>query len=926
MTALAPSSIGHCLELLEQGAAAVTVTPRLARHLTGRYSQYQQDKGAGAWDSPLVRTWDVWLGQVLRESGGEQAPVVLNGVQELALWEQVIRDDLARVKTDDTALWQHGQASRAAHYAHADFHKWCMQDMSRDAIGDDARAFLRWQDDFEQRCRMRGHLDSAMVGTHLLAFLDALRERPPTLPETLIVAGFSAHTPLQEKLFTALAGLGVRIVSLAMPNVGRLVLRCQAGDPEDELHRAASWCRQKMFDDGGTDAGGASPKLGVVISNLEGCRDQAARIFEQVLGGYDPTLNTVDAARLFHLSMGAPLAQYPAVAAALELLEWLSGEVEYETLSRSLRSPHLRGADTEWVMRGRFDLALRQTVSARMTPARLRSALHLSWIKQCLPPDLGEMLHKLLAVSTAADKPQSMAAWSVTFSEWLTIAGWPGERTHDSHEIQTLKAWTEALEQLASLSLLQGSCKADQAWSSLMRIASNRVFNPEAVSAPVQLLGVEEAAGLDFDALWVTGLSDDAWPQPPAPLPFLPAAEQRRLRMPEASWEASLKRARDTIVRLQATAPEVVFSYPRKEKDRELQVSPLIRDVRDVLADELPGTIMRYPNRIGAEHGQLEAVSDGNGPALVAGDTCSRGGTGLFKDQAACPFRAFARHRLGSKAIPPARAALTVMDHGLMVHDVLELLWKDWRTQANLKADTPDQVKARVGTVIDEVLERYQRKNPDVMSPAARALQTHRLRTLLCAHLAFEVARPPFTVFAREEKVEQDFHGVRVRVRIDRIDEIAGGKHVLIDYKTGDAKPSSWFGEHPNEPQLPLYLALFGERVEGVAFARVRRGETAESYLAGLCSEAVADVSGLGLVAKSKAARANDIHDWPGLVERWGMVLKRLAQSIASGEAVVDPQPLACDYCDQHMLCRIDERNALNEDAGEGAADSGAER
>ena len=922
---MAASSVGDCLAWLERGATAVTATRRLARHLQERYARDQQDKGAGAWDTPDVVTWDMWPEHVLRELRGEQAPVVLNDVQELALWEQVIRDDLAGQEGADPLswpLWQHGLAARAARYAHAAFHAWCMQDMSRDAIGNDAEAFLRWKRRFTQHCREHHYVDSATVATLLLAHLESLRERPPEAPETLIVAGFAAHTPLQTKLLTALAALGVRIVTLAMPAVGDRVGRCRAEDPDDEFLRAASWCRRKLLDGGGVDGNGNLPTLGIIISDLEQHRDRAARIFEQVLGGFNPSLDSMGVSGLFHLSLGMPLARYPVVAAALEWLEWLSGGVAYETFSRAVRSPFINGAATEWAARGRLDLELRNVMPARVTPALLRSALNLKRIKAVLPPVLNAMLHKLLAVSTAADTPQSPAAWSVAFSEWLAIAGWPGERALDSHEHQTLVVWNDVLGQFASLGLLERNGHARQAWVRVMQIASSRAFNPKAVRAPVQLLGVDEAVGLEFDALWVTGLGNDAWPPSLRPLPFLPVAAQRHVGMPWASWDASFSDARDTIERLKAAAPDVMFSYPETKGERAVDVSPLIRNVRE---DESTDALLRCPESMGRVTDRLARVNDGHGPKLVGGHAHVRGGAGLFEDQAACPFRAFARHRLGSKTIQPARVALTAMDHGSMVHTVIERLWELWQTQDDLKTamQQPDVLEKQLGSLITAALNRYQHDHPGVMSRAARELQRRRLLELLLAHLGFESARPSFTVVEREKKLERDFHGVLVRVRVDRVDRVEGGHDILIDYKTGQAKTGSWFGEYPKEPQLPLYRVLLGDGVAGVMFARVRRDATKDDYLEGLCDEGIVPFSGLKLVPASGAARRHDIGDWPGLVEQWDVVIRRLARSIANGDAEVAPQPQACRYCDQRMLCRIDERNVLNGDDEDETGESG---
>ena len=53
------------------------------------------------------------------------------------------------------------------------------------------------------------------------------------------------------------------------------------------------------------------------------------------------------------------------------------------------------------------------------------------------------------------------------------------------------------------------------------------LFQPEGSAAPVQILGILEASGMAFDALWVIGLAADRWPPAPGAQPVLPIARQR---------------------------------------------------------------------------------------------------------------------------------------------------------------------------------------------------------------------------------------------------------------------------------------------------------------------------------------------------------------------------------------------------------------
>ena len=68
--------------------------------------------------------------------------------------------------------------------------------------------------------------------------------------------------------------------------------------------------------------------------------------------------------------------------------------------------------------------------------------------------------------------------------------------------------------------------------------------------------------------------------------------------------------------------------------------------------------------------------------------------------------------------------------------------------------------------------------------------------------------------------------GIKLILRIDRIDEIPGKGLLLIDYKTGrDAKTTDWFGENIHGPQLPLYA--LAKPAIGLAYGHLVIGKPA---------------------------------------------------------------------------------------------------
>ncbi len=108
--------------------------------------------------------------------------------------------------------------------------------------------------------------------------------------------------------------------------------------------------------------------------------------------------------------------------------------------------------------------------------------------------------------------------------------------------------------------------------------------------------------------------------------------------------------------------------------------------------------------------------------------------------------------------------------------------------------------------------------------PRWRARERVRLNLLLTLWLDVERKRAPFAVENLEQGAQvAQFAGLNFAVRVDRVDRLADGARVLIDYKTG-AAIADWRGDRPDNPQLPIYALLQPEALVAVAYARVNAG------------------------------------------------------------------------------------------------------
>jgi probable DNA repair protein len=281
-----------------------------------------------------------------------------------------------------------------------------------------------------------------------------------------------------------------------------------------------------------------------------------------------------------------------------------------------------------------------------------------------------------------------------------------------------------------------------------------------------------------------------------------------------------------------------------------------------------------------------------------------RGGASVFENQAACPFRAFAIHRLGARVLEEGRPGLDARERGNLLHRALAHLWGDLETHARLLALDAGDLDAAATRAVSAALESLQRDRPDALSEPFAAIERDRIRALLGRLLDLERERAPFRVVEREAPRALEVAGLRVNARVDRVDMLDDGRRVILDYKTGRASLSAWIGDRPDAPQLPLYAVTDSGDVAAVAFVPVRARDV---RFLGLSRDEDL-LPGVKILAQA-GDKVGEIRDWPALLSGWRATLDALAREFLAGRAAVAPKqyPLTCQYCELGPLCRVKE-------------------
>src|SRR5262245_36486362 len=520
-------------ERLAQGgtAAPTVVTPnkRLAQALMLEFDSFQINKNLSVWEAPDILPFGAFV-QRLYEDGlysdlSAELPMLLTPAQEEEIWRQVVTVEAAAAGCRDA--WNLANAWR----------------IRPGAGNQDTETFASWLNKYLEKA----DLDAARLP-------DALHKFLPELKRPKLVAAYAFDIlPPQTKEF--LDALDTEVIHVSPEKKNSSVFRTAFDSSKHEIEAAAQWARARL------EAGGK--QIGIVVPSLQEKRKEVVRVFSRVMGDVKP----------FNISIGVPLVQYPIVALALSLLEFSQREIPFTQASTIVRSPFIGGAESELGARMRLETRLREKVGATVALPKLISFLDRKFV-------LREKLERVFALrETGLFSQKTPGEWARHFSTVLKEAGFPGERALDSDEFQAQAKWHEALGELARLDRISSPLSFDAAFSILRKVCADTLFQPETPDTPIQVLGLLESVGVEFDHLWVTGLTDEAWPLKANPNPFLPLALQRKAGIPEASAETSLELDRRITAGWKQAAGEVVFSHFARDEDRDVAASPLVADI-----------------------------------------------------------------------------------------------------------------------------------------------------------------------------------------------------------------------------------------------------------------------------------------------------------------------------------------------------------
>ncbi|MCP3673919.1 MAG: hypothetical protein GY829_05555, partial [Gammaproteobacteria bacterium] len=825
------------LEKLRDGLLVVTASNRQADFLRQQYRYFQLAEGSEnhtVWRRPSIITNKQWLKSLYQQfiihHGDKESPWSLISEQESRiLWEQVIEDD------GDYLLDTRRTAERVRQAANR-LEQWNLTDtVSKDDSfnwREETRRFKQWHQLVSKQCQTNFWIEFYQLDQWISERIELIGENNNSalLPENIGLVGFQQISPAKEQFFHRLEQQNTNFLKLEPNPIEAEIYRIELSDSREEIKQTALWAKEHWL---------ANPeqRLGIVLPNLNNYRELTRITFERIFCPSEIITSDDQVQRPFDISLGLPLSSYPLIDNAVMLIKLLSEPLTQDESVQFLLSPYLTTIEQQTLLAMMISL-IRKSRQAHFTID------DLSYFSSQADTDneeaekqgvISELLQQLKTFNVSEKLAPSQ--WAIKVGELLEQVSWCDKRKLSSSEYQTKEAWNKKIDQMAIYDQLSGKVRWSTFRRLLYRIIRETLFQPQTGDCPIQIMGVLEAASLTFDKIRICGIDNRLWPDSAKPSPFIPYELQRQYDMPNATAERELAVSQQLFQSLSNSSKEVIFSHSKNNGDELLSVSPLIeslelREFKNHSDIQSPAKLL---NQIGKE---IESIEDNMAPEIQ--DYVVKGGSKLLQDIARCQFRAFAHHRLHANAADAPREDLDPLDRGNLVHRILEQCWLQLfdKQQTNLQElHQAKQLEDAIEPLIKEALNNLQQERHTPLTEAIINIENKRLNKLLLQWFEMEVTRPHFTVKDLEQTINAPIAGNYIRLQLDRVDELADGSLAIIDYKTGKVERKNWFGERPDEPQLPLYAMVLSEQKKTIGALLYGQVKISENRFIGVADD-----------------------------------------------------------------------------------------
>ncbi|AWB35295.1 PD-(D/E)XK nuclease family protein [Orrella marina] len=884
------------LDLPPENTLILTVNNRLSRSMTSLYARKRE---AGSTALPVILPWRSWMTQcafdLSFDATQQQDPVhVLDPAVARLLWREVIalrdeQDGMRGLIDVEQLATLAGQADELVlHWDVTVDPAWSTPEYEQ---------FLQWQRAYEERLAQLRAIDRTRLA---LSMQDWIVHERIALADHVVFAGFAQRSKVVDRMIVAIGQQGRTVYEYIAQDLPRQHPPLQIRSPGDaqQWQQAIDWARRALD----TQPQG---RFAIVVPDLQSKADHARRLLERALA---PD-------HAFNVAVAPPLAHWPPVRA---MFAWLRvtgllrarAAVPVELAGQAMLAGLCAGDIAE-----RGDRAM---IDARWRQAGVMNVSLDDWLRALEGlPLLGPAWSAVFDLwqSVESSSIERWDQWVSLFRQSMSLVGFPGDHARTSTGFQAVQALDALLVKVAGFDDFFGAVSWQQALSQIESLARQAVFQPQRDrSARLDVLGLLESEGGQWDGVWVMDMTDSVLPAAVSPNPLLPRPALSQAQAPRSTAQREREWAQSMFQTLCALAPSVTMSWPARDEQQALRPSPFMASLEPSAP---PVECAQAHDSSLHESIPLEIWEDGQCPPLNA-DELIHGGVSVLDIQSRNPMWAFVRHRLNTRGLEPYASTPQRSQRGEFMHAVMRAVWEKLRDHDGLVAQhKTEDFRYWLEETVTSLSMLMLGDWPRALTP----LEVARAIVLVNQWLDAESDRAAFEVVEMESPYHLKLGMLEIKVVIDRLDSVPDNATsremgwVLLDYKTGISRADpfkDWARERPVDIQMLAYVRALrlakGEWPVAICWVQLHPRKLEIGGVARDDYEVVGDndaAKGVG-----KALKKLPEGQWVSTLQEWDDKLERLAREFQDGEASNVSHSLGdLKYCDIRHILRLHEES-----------------
>ncbi|MBW0454161.1 MAG: PD-(D/E)XK nuclease family protein [Candidatus Kinetoplastibacterium crithidii] len=697
---------------------------------------------------------------------------VLNEACEQMLWDKVIK-----MEESENYLLNFNQAAILAMEAKRLIHDLCL-DISSNSSNEEYRRFVHWRNCYYDELKQINAVDFDYIYEYIINSVD---QKDNILPKYVVLFGFIEISPRLSRLLKKILDFGsfLRLFSYSVVCHNESYI-CVCDNVHEEWRQSAIWVSEELMKN-------PNGKYAIATSNLDKQAPMAKRILENYLSSNKSLLE-------FNITSARSCIDWPIIGIAISWLDFFANVSFYKHCESSLfGSVLLRGCYINDVnlfgLYSSIELEIRNKYYLNITLDNILIELQNTELGKCLSVVFPRWINQCLRIES----------WVKIIRLSLDDIHFPGDKKIDSETCQIIENLDDLFDKFISLDHLFGYLNSIEVIKLFKMFARNNYFQiKDNSSSAFEILDIQDAVNIQWDALWIIGMDQENFPSAPSPNPFLPLSILRMNNVPRSTPEREFIWAQKIYSGLVASSNRIIFSYSKTIDEQIMTPSFFISK------DSKERACISYkdiPDKV-----SIDIINDSKGPVIDCNKTNVISGIGVLETQSRCPLWAFVKYRLGASRLPSYDISDSSygLKRGVLIHDSLAEFWKTVKDQSFF-LETPIHI---LENILLECIHNVSRKNLFVYGATLLNLEIERTFTIIKRLLDFEKNRLHFSIMFLEKDINWQYKNISLNLRPDRIDFLSKGKILIVDYKTGNSlfyPEKDWARTRPINLQLPIY-------------------------------------------------------------------------------------------------------------------------